>query len=173
MHKGNQPEAIHLEAIALSFATAAHGHQKRKYTGEPYIVHPIAVAETIRRVPHTGEMIAAALLHDVVEDTSVTLNDINEQFGEKVTQLVAWLTDVSTPFHGNRDTRKTLDRLHISLAPPEAQTIKLADLIDNAKSIRMHDHKFWNVYRIEKVRLLEIMDKGDPELTEQARTLID
>ncbi len=160
-----------LEKHALKFATAAHGAQLRKYTGEPYIVHPIAVAEIVRSVPHTEEMIAAALLHDVVEDTPVTLGDIHARFGGKVCQLVAWLTDISTPFHGNRRARKELDLHHTSLAPAEAKTIKLADLIDNSISISTHDLDFWKVYRSEKLRLLDVLKEGDASLLERAFSL--
>jgi (p)ppGpp synthase/HD superfamily hydrolase len=79
-----------LERCALEFATTAHAsiNQRRKYTGEPYIVHPIAVAELVRSVPHTPEMIAAAYLHDVVEDTPVTIEEIREEFGPQVAELV-------------------------------------------------------------------------------------
>jgi (p)ppGpp synthase/HD superfamily hydrolase len=94
---------VKLELDAKLFAAAAHGAigQKRKYTGEDYIVHPIAVAEIVRSVPHTEVMIAAALLHDVVEDTPVTLE---ERFGCEVRELVDWLTD--KPEKGNRKERK-------------------------------------------------------------------
>ncbi|TQX91343.1 bifunctional (p)ppGpp synthetase/guanosine-3',5'-bis(diphosphate) 3'-pyrophosphohydrolase [Rhizobium sp. rho-13.1] len=160
-----------LEKHALRFATAAHGEQKRKYTGEPYIVHPVAVAEIVRGIPHTPEMIAAALLHDVVEDTPVTLLEIKEKFGSKVAQLVAWLTDVSTPFHGNRLARKELDRQHIALAPPEAKSIKLADLIHNSISIRADDPHFWKVFRAEKLRILDVLGEGDATLMAQAKAL--
>lgn len=160
-----------LEKHALRFATKAHGEQMRKYTGEPYIVHPIAVAEIVRSVPHTPEMIAAALLHDVVEDTPVTLEEVKDKFGAKVAQLVAWLTDISTPFHGNRLARKELDRQHIALAPIEAKTIKLADLIHNSISIRAGDPDFWKVYRAEKLRILDVLQDGDPSLLAQAGEL--
>ncbi|MEI3851994.1 MULTISPECIES: HD domain-containing protein [Ensifer] len=160
-----------LERRTLQFATRAHGDQKRKYDGRPYIVHPIAVAEIVRSVPHTPEMIAAALLHDTVEDTDATLLDINGAFGPKVATLVAWLTDISTPFHGNRQMRKELDRQHLALAPVAAKTIKLADLIDNAISIRTGDPNFWKVFAAEKKRLLEVLGDADETLLEKARTL--
>lgn len=163
---------LNLEKHALTFATEVHRNQRRRYTNEPYIVHSIAVAELVRTVPHTDEMIAAALLHDVVEDTPTTLPDLHQRFGTNITQLVAWLTDVSTPFHGNRETRKELDRLHISLAPPEAQTIKLADLIHNCVSIRENDPAFWRVYRHEKARLLEVLHSGHPHLMARAISLV-
>ncbi len=162
-----------IEKYALRFATQAHNGQTRKYSGEPYIVHPMAVAEIVRNVPHSSEMIAAALLHDTVEDTSVTLFDIKENFGAKVVTLVAWLTDISTPFHGNRSARKELDRHHLALAPAEVKTIKLADLIDNSESIRKHDPDFWRVYRAEKIRLLEVLKEGDESLWKRAAALVD
>ena len=156
----------------LKFATMAHGDQKRKYTGEPYIVHPIAVSEIVKTVPHTDEMIAAALLHDVVEDTPFTIDDINDRFGNKVAELVSWLTDVSRPEDGNRKTRKSLDREHIVEAPAEAQTIKLADLIHNTASIEKHDPSFYKVYKQEKIALLDVLTKGDRSLMHIAQQQI-
>ena len=153
----------------LEFATAAHGDQKRKYTGEPYITHPIAVAEIVKTVPHTQEMIAAALLHDVVEDTHVTLDQIEDNFGEKVAELVSWLTDISRPEDGNRRFRKSLDRDHSANAPAEAQTIKLADLIHNTESIEKNDPGFYTVYKQEKIELLKVLTKGDPTLLVRAQ----
>ena len=155
-----------LEARARAFATEAHGaiDQRRKYTGEPYIVHPIAVAELVRSVPHTPEMIAAALLHDVVEDTPVTIEQIRAAFGEEVAELVDWLTDVSKPGDGNRRVRKHLDLLHTAKAPPAAKTIKLADLIDNTRTISRYDPSFWPVYRREKRALLDVLREGDAKL---------
>ena len=75
---------------ALQFASEAHGSigQKRKYTGEDYIVHPIEVMEIVKSVPHTQEMLAAALLHDTVEDTPATFEDIEREFGHEVCILV-------------------------------------------------------------------------------------
>src|SRR3546814_18148437 len=97
------------EKNAIRFATRAHGTQTRKYDGSTYIVHPIAVAEIVKSVPHTAEMVAAAILHDTIEDTAVTALDIKENFGATVATLVIWLTDVSTPFHGHRTDSKGLD----------------------------------------------------------------
>jgi len=147
----------------------AHGDQKRKYTNDPYIVHPIAVSEIVKTVAHTDEMVAAALLHDVVEDTDVTLDQIKTKFGSKVAELVGWLTDISRPEDGNRKTRKTLDREHSAEAPADAQTIKLADLIHNTKSIEKHDPHFWKVYKQEKIALLGVLTKGDSALRKIAQ----
>ena len=156
---------------AKAFATAAHAavHQVRKYTGEPYICHPAAVARIVQSVRHTEEMVAAAWLHDVVEDTGIELDTIRTEFGDAVADLVYWLTDKSKSSDGNRETRKALDRAHLAIAPPEAQTIKLADLIDNALTIDKYDPNFARVYRHERDRLLEVMTLGDSVLFDQAR----
>ena len=160
---------------AKVFATAAHAAvaQLRKYTNEPYIVHPAEVADIVSNVPGaTPEMIAAAWLHDVVEDTGVTNETIRAEFGDKVAELVGWLTDVSRPDHGNRAARKAVDRAHSAAAPAEAQTIKYADLISNTKSIAEHDEKFAKTYFEEKRLLLEVMDKGNAMLLAVARKYI-
>ena len=155
---------------ARVFATAAHAAvgQLRKYTFEPYIVHPAEVAEIVAEAGGTPEMIAAAWLHDTVEDTGVTSELIRAEFGDEVATLVGWLTDVSRPDHGNRAARKAVDRAHTAAAPAEAQTIKLADLICNTKSIVAHDPKFAVTYLAEKRELLEVMTKGNPSLRERA-----
>ena len=164
-----------LVELARVFATAAHAavKQTRKYTGEPYIVHPAAVVEIVRSVRHTPEMLAAAWLHDVVEDTGVTLDQIKAEFGRVVAELVFCLTDRSRPEDGNREARKTIDRLHIAAAPPDAQTIKLADLIDNTSTIEAHDPNFAKVYRHEKRMLLDVMTSGDAALMKVARRQVD
>lgn len=155
---------------ARVFATAAHAAagQFRKYTHEPYIVHPAEVVSIVRRVPHTEAMLAAAWLHDVVEDTAVTIEVVRAEFGTEVADLVGWLTDVSRPEHGNRAKRKELDRLHTAAAPAEAQTVKLADLISNTRSIMAHDEKFAKTYLEEKRLLLAVMHKGDRTLMAEA-----
>jgi (p)ppGpp synthase/HD superfamily hydrolase len=109
-------------------------------------------------------MIAAALLHDVVEDCEVPLKELYRLFGGDVAMLVYWLTDVSTGVNANRAVRKEIDRLHIALAPPEAMTIKLADLIDNTKSIVAYDPGFAKIYLAEKRLLLDVLKEGDETL---------
>jgi len=156
---------------AKVFATAAHAAvgQTRKYTGEPYVVHPIEVASLVESVGGTEAMVAAALLHDVLEDTGVTVDVLEEQFGSEVADLVLWLTDVSKPDDGNRSTRKALDRQHSAAAPAAAQTIKVADLISNTRSIVAHDPGFAKVYLEEKRLLLDVLTRADPTLLTMAR----
>lgn len=143
----------------LQFATQAHAGQKRKYTGDDYIVHPVAVSQIVRDFGGSVDQQAAALLHDVVEDCDVTVDQIRDAFGDTVADLVDWLTDVSVPSDGNRATRKALDRAHSADAPADAQFVKLADLMDNTKSIVEHDPHFARVFLKEKDLLLEAMTK--------------
>jgi len=155
---------------ARLFADAAHKAvgQVRKYTNAPYIVHPIEVAEIVRSVPHTDAMIAAAYLHDVLEDTKVTESELRAEFGDEITDLVVWLTDVSTKQDGKRAERKALDREHLAQAPAEAQTVKVADLISNTKTIVKFDPEFAEIYLEEKLSLLDVLTKADKELRREA-----
>lgn len=152
---------------AREFATWAHGSidQRRKYTGEPYIVHPTEVAQLVSQVPHTPEMLAACYLHDTVEDVlAVTHAVIRERFGPVVGDLVYELTDRSTKADGTREQRKAVDRRNLWGASAAAQTIKLADLISNTKSIVKHDPSFGRIYVKEKALMLCVLTKGDPAL---------
>jgi (p)ppGpp synthase/HD superfamily hydrolase len=160
---------------ARVFATAAHAAvgQVRKYTGEPYIVHPFEVAMTVKQIGGTPEMVAAAFLHDTVEDTGVTMETIEREFGPEVAEIVFFLTDVSRPEHGNRAARKAIDRAHIAKADARAQTIKLADLISNCSSIVKYDPEFAKVYLEEKRLLLEVLTKGDKILLDRARKIVN
>ena len=143
--------------LAMRFARICHAGQKRKYTGEDYIEHPIAVMELLRKyAPEaTEEMQCAALLHDVVEDTAATHDDIHHFFGGKVQLYVYYLTDKSRPSDGNRATRKKIDRDHIAEGPRQSQIIKLCDLIDNSRSIVDRDPDFAKVYMAEKRLVLD------------------
>jgi (p)ppGpp synthase/HD superfamily hydrolase len=155
---------------AQVFATAAHGaiDQRRKYTGEPYITHPAAVAAIVGCVRgHTWQMICAAWLHDVVEDTKVELPVIAQIFGEDVGRMVEALTNVPLSA-GNRATRMVLNLEKLSRASAEVHTIKIADLLHNTKSIVEHDPKFAPVYLREKIAALNVLRRGDPVLWSMA-----
>lgn len=163
-----------MEQQAKIYAERCHAaiDQRRKYTGEPYILHPAAVVELVRSVPHTEAMLCAAWLHDTVEDTHATLWGIERMFGVEIAELVEQLTDVSKPEDGNRMLRKRIDREHTVKASPAAKTIKLADLIDNTRSIAAHDPDFAKVYFAEKRLLLEVLREGNPTLWKMAHDLL-
>ena len=152
------------------FATHWHGAQVRKYTGEPYIKHCQEIVEILKTVPHTKEMIAAAWLHDVLEDTECDWFDMLTEFGDQVTEMVLMLTDYDKNT-GNRAVRKAADRGRLGAASAEVQTIKLADLISNTKSIVEHDPKFAKVYLTEARMLLDVLTKGDASLRERLRRI--
>lgn len=163
-----------IEAAAHDFAAHYHGiiDQRRKYTNDPYIVHPAAVVEIVKTIPHTPEMVAAAWLHDVVEDTPATLDEVRATFGRHVASLVEMLTNVSRPGDGGRAARKVADRAHLAMASAEAKTIKLADVIDNTRNIATLDPKFARIYLVEKSQLLRVLRDGEPVLWFRADALI-
>jgi (p)ppGpp synthase/HD superfamily hydrolase len=161
-----------LSQEALLFATEAHKDQVRKYTNEPYIVHPMEVADIIRTISHDEAMIAAAYLHDVVEDCSISLYTIFQRFGCDVGEHVYYLTDISEKSDGNRAFRKEMDRDHIAQAPGRTQSIKVADLISNTKSITQYDPNFAKVYLKEKRATLNVLTRADTSLLVRARLLV-
>jgi hypothetical protein len=158
---------------ARHYATQAHKRisHRRKYTNQPYDIHLQAVAELVTSVADDPEMIAAAWLHDTVEDTPVTFHDIEKEFGAGVAQLVLDLTDVSKASDGNRAVRKAIDRAHLAQAMPRAKTIKLADLIDNCRDICNNNPRFAQVFLTEMAALLEVLGEGDAKLFAQARQM--
>lgn len=160
-----------MEEEALQFATEAHGEQKRKYHNEAYIEHPKRVAQLVRTVAHTKEMLCAAYLHDVVEDTPVSLEEIREKFGDEVAKLVGELTDefVKKNYqHLNRRERKAREVDRQATMSREAKTIKLADVIDNTRDIIEHDRDFARRYVPEMIALTEVLKEGEFKLLMQA-----
>lgn len=155
------------------FAIMAHEGQMRKYTGEPYHVHVFEVRDILKGVGAREEVLAAALLHDVIEDTEFDQEDISVRFGKEIADLVMMVTDVSRPEDGNRRVRKAMDRDHLSQASSEGKTIKLADLISNSASITEHDPGFAKVYMREKKELLAVLQEGHPALYKRAAAIID
>lgn len=121
-----------LEYRALKFATKAHYGVYRKDKVTPYIMHPKACAEMLN--DFSSEVYAAALLHDVIEDTSFTFEDLEKEFGPTVAQFVNEVTeqDKSLPW----EERKKRYLQHLSNASLEATAIAFADKIDNMQSLR-------------------------------------
>ncbi|MBR5647530.1 bifunctional (p)ppGpp synthetase/guanosine-3',5'-bis(diphosphate) 3'-pyrophosphohydrolase [Candidatus Saccharibacteria bacterium] len=127
---------------AVEVARAAHEGQFRK-TGEPYIVHPLAVKKILEEWGMDEDTIIAGILHDTVEDTNLTLNDIKKEFGETVAFLVDGVTKLSTARTGMRDidtylpeTRDNFLRLMIALGDDiRVLIIKLADRLHNLRTL--------------------------------------
>ena len=117
---------------ALAYAVSTHGEQQRA-SGEPYIIHPIAVAETAASWGMDQEAIAAALLHDVVEDTDATLEDVSERFGSKVAELVDGVT-----------------KLRLSSSPrPPADSLRLAASNENLRKLLLATARDYRVILIK------------------------
>lgn len=150
---------------AVKFATKAHEGAVRKYTGVPYITHPIAVAELVRVFDPRPEVWVAAILHDVVEDTPVTLEEIEVEFGPTVAELVKYCTNVAGPEIEDRKTRFAMNAAHFKEGPPGAHNIKVADAIHNMSTLEAYDPEFYKTYKIEKAALNILMTKAHPGLT--------
>jgi (p)ppGpp synthase/HD superfamily hydrolase len=156
---------------AIAFAAMAHAGQKRKYTADPYIVHPIEVMQIVRSVaPNREDMAIAAVLHDVIEDTPVTDREIERRFGADVARMVVGLTEV--PVDGNRAARKVAECLRLGTESADVQTIKVADLISNTSTIAQFDPKFAKTYLAEKRALLHALTKADAHLLWRAQEQI-
>lgn len=113
---------------AITFATQHHGIALRKNGKIPYIVHPLRITAILRAAGfsefESEDLMIGALFHDLVEDTNVTIEDIRDQFGEKVALIVG---EVSKPNQGTKEEwLKSFDKVS-----KEAQIVKMADRIDN------------------------------------------
>jgi (p)ppGpp synthase/HD superfamily hydrolase len=158
---------------ALNFAKRKHGEQKRKYTNEPYWTHPWAVQRMMFDIGAPMEVLIAAVLHDTLEDTDATFEEIEAQFGKKAALLVSEVTDISSPSDGNRAMRKNIDMKHLSNSSHWGATIKLADLIDNSRTIIAFDPVFAVTYLQEKAAVLQVLTHGHPLLRKYASDVLD
>lgn len=166
------------------FADQAHGNQMRKYTGDPYIVHPQRVMEICREYTGKNAILAAALLHDVLEDTDVDSETIFDfltgvmgySSAKKALHIVEELTDKyekkSYP-QWNRDKRKYMEAERLAKVSADAQTVKYADIIDNTPDIVEGDPGFGKRYIQEVKTLLSKMTKGHPKLRQRALKVVN
>ena len=121
---------------AARVAAEAHVGQLRKGTsGAPYINHPIAVAQMVASQTDDPEVIAAALLHDVVEDSNIDTGGLRAEFGDRVARFVCELTDAPELEALPRPERKRKQARHMADASPEAKLIKIADQTSNLEDL--------------------------------------
>lgn len=119
---------------AYAVAEQAHQGQSRK-SGEPYITHPIAVAEIIAGLGMPDTVIAAAFLHDVVEDTGVALDHIREEFGDEVADFVDGVTKLDKLTYGDAAQAETVRKMVVAMARDiRVLILKLADRLHNART---------------------------------------
>jgi (p)ppGpp synthase/HD superfamily hydrolase len=148
------------------FAAEAHGATGvvRRYTGVPYIEHPVEVAMIVARAGLGAVAVKAALLHDVLEETPETLDELRSRFGDEVAVVVDELTEKATLADGNREARKRMERERLAGVSALAKSVKYADTLSTTPSIAKHDRKFARVYVPEKRALLSVMVGGDATL---------
>ena len=167
-----------------AFAGQAHDGQQRKYTPDPYIVHPVRVMEMCRQFQPELPVLSAALLHDVLEDTEVDqehlkqfLHTIMEESDvNRTVELVVELTDIYIKERypkWNRKKRKLKEADRIEKTSAESQTVKYADIIDNCQEIVDHDPEFANRFLKECRDLLKRMPKGHPVLYQKATDTVN
>lgn len=142
---------------AILFAGKAHEGALRKGTNLPYILHPIEAATIAARLTVDPEIIAAAALHDVVEDTDYTLEDIRTEFGDRVANLVNNCTENKRRDQPAADTwmiRKQETIEHLKTAPRDVKVIAFSDKLSNLRSMMIdylsEGESFWNRFQVKK-----------------------
>ena len=159
------------ESMIKAFAHEAHDSikQVRKYSGLPYWTHTDEVAGIVASVTDEEEDLAAAHLHDLLEDVFpknafYSLDRIRGLFGDRVASMVFDLTDQYTPENypeWNRAIRKSKEADRLGATPARTQTIKLADIIVNTRDIAQSDPSFAKTYLKEKAYLLSKLTLGN------------
>lgn len=160
---------------AALYAHAAHGAvgQRRKFVGTPYIEHPQAVAERVAQVPGISpEAVAAAWLHDVIEDTEVTPTMLGEHFPEYVVTLVLALTAPAKEADQSSRVHRLAVIEQLAHAPAEAQTIKCADILDNCSSLVARQGVKARPYLENKRDQLLVLTGACPELQSEALKVV-
>jgi (p)ppGpp synthase/HD superfamily hydrolase len=157
---------------ARAYATGAHGAvgQRHKQQELPYASHLRSVSEMVADAGGTPSMIAAAWLHDVVENTECTLDDLRMEFGDLVTSYVNWLTDFSKD--GDAPA-KAKEHARLASAPVEVKTIKLADLIDNCSTVLKYKPEIVDSYLADKEQVMQLVADGDRPLYQKAMNIIE
>ena len=166
------------------FAAEAHKGQKRKYTDEPYIVHPIKVMETCSMYTSDIAVLGAALLHDVLEDTEITAEELQvflqsvmeEESAADCLRYTVELTDVFVKARypqWNRRQRKRKELERLARISGNAQTVKYADIIDNSREISNHDKQFSIKLLREYKAVLKVLTRGMDSLRVEAIKSVD
>ena len=138
---------------AIVFAVKAHSGTERRGKGYPYIVHPLEAVEIVATMTNDQELLAAAALHDTVEDTDVTVEQIRAEFGDRVADLVASESDTFEEGVSEEDSwharkQAAIDRL--AKAGREAKMVALGDKLSNMRAIArdyaVQGDALWNLF---------------------------
>lgn len=149
----NNPVNTDLLDRAIIFAVKAHSGTERRGKGYPYIVHPMEAVEIVATMTGDQELLAAAMLHDTVEDTDVTVEQIRAEFGDRVASIVAEESDEmpegiseEDSWHGRKQA--AMDRL--SRASLDAKIVALGDKLSNMRAIArdyaIQGDNLWNLF---------------------------
>ena len=149
----NNPLNTELLDRAILFAVKAHAGTERRGKGFPYIVHPMEAMEIVATITPDQELLAAAALHDTVEDTNVTIEDIRAEFGERIANLVAAESDVFIEGKSEEETwhaRKQAAMDRLAAAPHDAKIVAMGDKLSNMRAIArdyaMMGDKLWDIF---------------------------
>lgn len=151
----NKPLNTDLLDRAIVFAVKAHAGTERRGKGFPYIVHPMEAVEIVATMTSDQELLAAAALHDTVEDTDVTVEQLRAEFGDRIANLVAAESDtfvagVSEKESWHARKQAAIDRL--AKAPHDAKIVALGDKLSNMRAIArdyaVQGDAFWNLFHV-------------------------
>ena len=155
----NKPLNTELLDRAIIFAVRAHAGTERRGKGFPYIVHPMEAVEIVATITPDQELLAAAALHDTVEDTDVTVEQIRAEFGDRIAALVASESDVFEAGVSEEDSwhsrkKAAIDRL--AAASHDAKIVALGDKLSNMRAIARD-------YAVKGDELWKIFHAKDPK----------
>lgn len=152
----NKPLDTELLDRAIVFAVRAHAGTERRGKGFPYIVHPMEAVGIVATMTPDQELLAAAALHDTVEDTNVTLEQIREEFGDRIASLVATDSDIPLQDMSREESwriRKQAAIDRIANASHDAKIVALGDKLSNMRAIArdyaMQGDALWNLFRLK------------------------
>lgn len=149
----NNPLNTDLLDRAIIFAVKAHAGTERRGKGFPYIVHPMEAMEIVSTMTADQELLAAAALHDTVEDTDVTVEQLREEFGDRIADLVAVESDVMDEGVNEEDSwraRKEAGIQRLARAGRDAKIVALGDKLSNMRAIARdyatQGDAFWSIF---------------------------
>jgi (p)ppGpp synthase/HD superfamily hydrolase len=135
---------------ALDFAATRHAGQTRGVDGIPFVTHPVEVACLLHEAGYSDEVVAAGVLHDVLEDTDVERAELEERFGAEVASLVAAVTD--DPSIEDHAARKAALRRQVAVAGDEAAAVFAADKVSKARELRTRA-RYGRFRRVDEAKL--------------------
>lgn len=159
---------------ARDFATWAHAQagNTRNFVGGPYICHPAEVAEFVSRFTDDPVAIAAAWLHDVIEDAGRTKAELVDRFGAEVGETVWCLSDDPSIKHLPRAQRLEVNVARLADAPGRVHLVKACDIWSNGRNIAELNPRFARIYLPEKARVLTVLTRAPAELLNEVWSVV-